>query len=425
MSGALSDVRVLDITGPIGHYAGRLLADLGADVIKIEPPGGDPARLYRPALPGVEAPEAGLQFLLLNANKRGAVLDLEGEGGRAALLRLVAGADVVLESWRPGEARALRLTDADLREANPGLIHASVTGFGLSGPHAEWAYADIVGVATSGVMNLAGFPGGPPESLPDHQGYHCAALDAAAGTLTALLHRDHGGPGQLVEVSMQEALSIAQETALQNYDIRDTVLERLGEASQVNPMNLPGFGLYECREGMVYIMTTGTAGAGFAGLVEMMDEHGQAGDLKEEPHWSFIQTQMDGANLRRLLTDEESRDETQRFLDHLEELVTAFMAAHPARYIYEEGQRRRVLVGLIATPADISSDPHLAAREWFLEVEDASRGRTLRYPGFPFRLQATPATLRRPAPLLGEHTAEVLREAGLDAGEIAALEVTA
>ncbi len=425
MSGPLDDVRVLDASGAIGHYAGRLLADLGADVIKVEPPEGDPARLYAPLLPGVEAPESGLQYLLLNANKRGVALDLGHERGRDALLRLVAGADVLLESWRPEEARSLHLTDAELREANPALIHTSITGFGLTGPHAEWAYADIVGVATSGVMNLAGFPGAPPESLPDHQGYHCASLDAAAGTLTALLHRDSGGPGQLVEVSMQEALSIAQETAMQNYDIREFVSQRLGEASQVNPMNLPGFGLYECQEGMVYIMTTGTAGAGFAGLVEMMDEHGQAGDLKQEPAWSFIQTQMDGANLRRLLTEDESRDETQRFLDHLEELVTAFMAAHPAAFIYEEGQKRRVLVGLIATPADISSDPHLADRDWFLEVEDAGRGRTLRYPGFPFRLHGTPPTLRRPAPLLGQHTAEVLAEAGLPAEEIAALEATA
>ena len=425
MTGPLADVRVLDASGAIGHYAGRLLADLGADVIKVEPPGGDPARLYAPLLPDVEAPESGLQYLLLNANKRGVALDLEHDRGRDALLRLVAGADVLLESWRPEEARSLRLTDAELRAANPSLIHTSITGFGLTGPHAEWAYADIIGVATSGVMNLAGFPEGPPESLPDHQGYHCASLDAVAGTLTALLHRDAGGPGQLVEVAMQEALSIAQETAMQNYDIREFTLQRLGEASQVNPMNLPGFGLYECAEGMVYIMTTGTAGAGFAGLVEMMDEHGQAGDLKEEPHWSFIQTQMDGANLRRMLTEEESRDETQRFLDHLEELVTAFMRAHPASYVYEEGQKRRVLVGLIATPADIAGDVHLADRDWFLEVEDAGRGKTLRYPGFPFRMHATPPTLRRPAPLLGEHTAEVLAEAGVPPEEIAALEATA
>nr|NIR61913.1 hypothetical protein [Gammaproteobacteria bacterium] len=162
----------------------------------------------------------------------------------------------------------------------------------------------------------------------------------------------------------------------------------------------------------------------FAGLVEMMDEQGQAGDLKKEPHWSFIQTQMDGANLRRLLTEDESREETQRFLDHLEELVTAYMRAHPASYIYEEGQRRRVLVGLIATPADISGDEHLAERDWFLEVQDAGRGKTLRYPGFPFRMHGTPPTLRRPAPLLGEHTGEVLAEAGVAAEQIAGLEAT-
>ena len=371
-TGPLADVRVLDASGAIGHYAGRLLADLGADVIKVEPPEGDPARLYAPLIPDIEAPESGLQYLLLNANKRSVALDLEQDRGRSALLRLVASADVLLESWRPEEAQSLHLTDSELRDANPALIHTSITGFGL----------------------------------------------------TALLYRDSGGPGQLIEVSMQEALSIAQETAMQNYDIREFIAQRLGEASQVNPMNLPGFGLYECQEGMVYIMTTGTAGAGFAGLVEMMDEHGQAGDLKEEPHWSFIQTQMDGANLRRLLTEDETRDDAQRFLDHLEELVTEFMRAHTASFIYEEGQRRRVLVGLIATPADISDDPHLADRDWFLEVEDQGRGKTLRYPGFPFRMNATPPTLRRPAPLLGEHTAEILTEAGLTGEEITALEST-
>ena len=166
-----SDVRVVEACGPIGHYAGRLLADLGADVIKVEPPTGDPARQYAPYLPGVDAPENGLQFLLLNANKRGVSLDLTGERGRALFLRLVASADVLLDSWQPRESAALGLAEADLLAAKPDLIRASVTGWGLTGPYADWAYADIVAQAMSGVMTLAGFPDGPPEQIADHQGY--------------------------------------------------------------------------------------------------------------------------------------------------------------------------------------------------------------------------------------------------------------
>ena len=166
MAGALDDVRVLDASGPIGHYAGRLLADLGADVIKVEPPGGDPARGYAPFLPGVDAPENGLQFLLLNANKRGVSVDLDRSGGRDLFLRLAGSADVLIDSLSPERRAALGVTDAALAAANPTLIHASVTGWGLSGPHAEWAYADIVGCAMSGVMNLAGFPTGRRNSFP-------------------------------------------------------------------------------------------------------------------------------------------------------------------------------------------------------------------------------------------------------------------
>ncbi len=125
---ALGDLRVLDLTGPIGHYAGRLLADLGADVIKVEPPDGDPARRWAPSLPGIAEPEASVAFVLLNANKRGITLDLAAAAGREAFLRLLSTVDVLLESWAPSEAVHLRLTEEVLRDSRPDLIHASVTG---------------------------------------------------------------------------------------------------------------------------------------------------------------------------------------------------------------------------------------------------------------------------------------------------------
>ena len=411
---ALAGIKVLDASNAIGHYAGKLLADLGATVYKIEPINGEESRYYPPYLPKVDKLENSLQFLLLNANKESLCIDISHPNGHAIFNKLIAKTDILLESWSPEEKDALNIDHDKLLNINPKLIQASITGWGLTGPKANWAYADIVGVAMSGVMNLAGFLDGPPENLPDQQGYHCASIHATAGVLTALLSQDlQNSGGQLIEVSMQESLSIAQEISMQNWDIREFIPQRTGESSQVNPMNLPGFGLYECKEGLVYIMTTGTAGAGFAGLVEMMDEHQMAGDLKEGTNWDFIQTQMNGANLRNLLTDDATKKETRVFLDHLEQLVTKFMKSFSATYIYEYGQSNRVLVGIISTPSDISSDNHLKERKWFQEIDEKGRNVKLRYPGFPYMLSKNPPSLRSAAPLLGEHSEKILAEIGI------------
>ena len=422
MAGALDDIRVLDVAGPIGHYAGRLLADLGADVIKVEPPGGDAARGYPPFLPDVDPPENGLEFLLLNANKRGVTVDLARPAGRDVFLRLVATSDVVLESWRPQEAEALQLTGETLLEARPDLIHASVTGWGLTGPRAQWAYADIVGVAMSGVMTLAGFPDGPPEQLPYLQGYHCASINAAAGVLAALLHRDATEEGQRVEVSMQEALSMAQETAMQTADVLGTDRARNGGLGS-RGISMPGLGLYQCSDGYVYMMAGGVgAGSGFRGLMELMDESGDATTLREEPLASFIEDSFLTGEVRALLmTDPERAEALGEPFERIDEAVTSFILRRPKRWLYEEGQKRRVLIGMVSTPQDISRSPQLQVRDWFVEIDDRRRGTRLRYPGPPWQFEATPATLRRPAPLLGEHNEELFGEIGLEPALVCAL----
>jgi benzylsuccinate CoA-transferase BbsE subunit len=419
VAGALDDVRVIDATGPVGHYAGRLLADLGADVIKVEPPEGDPARRWAPLLPDTPEPEAGLQFILLNANKRSVRLDLEDPSGRAAFLRLVAGADVLLESWSPESPEGV--PEADLLAARPDLVHCSVTGWGLTGSYAGWEYADIVGCAMSGVMQLAGFPDGPPEQLPALQSHACASINAAAGVLAALLHRDASGEGQRVEVSAHEALLMAEETAMQAADINGVDRVRTGGAGQL-PVKMPGLGVYEAADGHVYAMCAGTAGSGFAGLVGLMTELGYQHPLGEEPYASFIRDSMTSLQIVALLQDPAQVERVRSILGEIEAVVIDFIRQHPKERLYVEGQQRRVLIGAVNGPAEISSSVQLASRGWFREVDDPGRGRALRYPGPPWLLHATPATLRRPAPLLGEHTTEVLREAGLSDAEIAALE---
>ena len=407
---ALSDIRVLDLSRPVGHYAGRLLADLGADVIKVEPLEGDPARGWAPSLPGVPVIEASAPFVLLNANKRGVTLDLESDGGRSAFLRLLASADVLMESWTPSEAARLGLTDEVLRTARPDLIHASITGWGSTGPYAEWAYADIVANAMSGVMTLAGFVDGPPEQLPDHQGYHAASINAAAGVLTALLHRDATGEGQRVEASMFESLLMAEETAMQQADILGTDRARTGGQGALG-FKMPGLGIYETTDGHVYSMCTGNAGSGFPGLVQLMRTLEGSSRLDDEPYASLIGTSFNTSQIMGLMEDPARAPTVRAMLGEIEVEVIAFFGRHPKETIYVRGQELRVLVGAVNGPADILASVQLYARDWWRDIEDPARGR-LRYPGFPWALASTPATLRRPAPTLGQHTDEILAEIG-------------
>lgn len=420
MPGPLDSVCVIDLAGPIGHYAGRQLADLGADVIKVELPEGDEARTFEPRIPNVPGKESSFQFVLLNANKRGLVLDYRTLAGRDALLELVQTADVVLESFSPATARSLRLSDRDLRAVRSDLIHTSVTGWGLSGPYADWAYADIVGCAMSGVMVLAGFPDGPPEQLPDFQGYKCASIDAVAGTVAALLHHQATGEGQLIEVAMQEALSIAQETAMMGADILEVDRARTGGAG-VFGVPIPGAGLYPAADGHVFYIAIGTAGTGFPGLMQFMRDEGAIQDLDEDPYATFIAESLDRLKIVEILADPERAAAAGPILAHIDEVVRAFSAARPKQFLYEEGQGRRILVGMISTPGDIASSPQLASRDWFIDCDDPGRGLKLRYPGFAWQLKGTPAELRRPAPLLGQHSDEVLIEAGFATERISVL----
>jgi len=226
---ALSDIRVLDLAGEPGWYCGKLLAELGADVIKVEPPGGDPGRRIGPFYHDEVDPQKSLYFFAHNTSKRSVTLNIATADGLALFRRLAATADVVIETFPPGFLESLGVGYQALAQARPGIIVASITGFGQSGPHSHYKAPDIVAVAMSGMMFLAGFPDEAPNRPYGNQSHYCASIQAATGILTALLHRDRTGEGQQVEVSMQEALSMNQETAMQTWDIRGEL--RLGPSA--------------------------------------------------------------------------------------------------------------------------------------------------------------------------------------------------
>jgi crotonobetainyl-CoA:carnitine CoA-transferase CaiB-like acyl-CoA transferase len=412
---ALADIRVLDLAGEIGAYCTKLLADLGADVIKIEPPGGDPARAVGPFYHDEPDPAKSLYFLNLNTNKRSVTLDLETEAGRAAFRALVPTADVVVESFPPGRLEALGLGYEALRELRAGLILTSITGFGTWGPRAAYLAPDIVGVAMAGIMWLAGDPRDPPNLPYGYQGYICAGIQAAQGTMLALYYRDLTGEGQRVDVSMQEALLIAQETAMQGYDLNKTVRNRTGARAAL-PFPVPGLGPYEARDGWIWSYVGTPAGAPWPELLRWMEEEGRAADLGQEPYRGVIE-QLNLRFLTALALNAEEREKHGPALTHIDEVLRPFFAGKGKWELYESGQRRRLLIGIVSTPEDLARNPQLNARHWFQDIEHPELGATLRYPGPPYRLSETPWRIARRPPLPGEHTADVLTSVGQDSSD--------
>ncbi len=417
---ALADVRVLDLTDEMGLYCAKLLGDLGADVIKVEPPAGDAARGVGPFYHDEPHPEKSLSYFFLNSNKRSVTLNLEEADGRALFRRLLPTADVVVESFAPGYLAGLGLGYEELTKIKPDIILASITGFGQWGPHAHYKAPDIVGVAMGGIMWLAGEPEDPPNRPYGNQGYISASVQAAQGILIALHHRDLTGEGQQVDVSMQEALSIAQETAMQSWDMTQQIRRRIGDR-RILGFPIPGIGLYECKDGHVFSYVGAPGGAPWPELLRWMADEGLAEDLTQEPYRSTAE-ELNLGFLTGLLLNPEQADEVAPQLEHMEEVVQRFLATKTKLGAYEGAQGRRILIGMASTPQDIVENRQLHFRKYFQDVRHDELGDTLTYPGPPFRLSETPAGIRRRAPLIGEHNAEVYcGELGLSKEELAAL----
>ncbi|MCH8920174.1 MAG: CoA transferase [Chloroflexi bacterium] len=413
---ALDDIRVLDLAGEIGQYCTKLLADLGADVIKIEPPEGDPVRDLPPFYHDEPGSDKSLYWLNLNTNKRSATLNIADAEGRKLLEKLVATADVVVESFEPGYLDGLGLGYEGLTKIKPEIILTSVTGFGQTGPHAHFKAPDIVGVAMGGIMWLAGDPQDPPNVPPWRQGYISASIQAAAGTMMAIYHRDVNGEGQHVDVSMQEALSIAQETAMQYWDMLQQLRNRTG-AGTILPISIPGIGPYECRDGWVYGFVGTPGGAPWSDLLQWMIDEGAAEDLAEEPYHDFCMN-LNMRFLTSIMQDPSALGAKIQIMSHIEQVLCRFISSRGKWEVYEGAQRKRLLFGIVSTPEDIANNPQLQHRKWLTAVDHPELRDTLQYPGPPYRLSETPWAIRRRPPLLGEHNSEIYSDLGVNEDEL-------
>ena len=388
MQHALNGIRVLDVTQVMaGPYCAMLLCDLGADVVKVEmPPHGDASRRMAGAR-GTDSPA----FNAVNRGKRGIVVDMKADRGRDVVRRLAGAADVVVENARPGVMDRMGLGYSDLRRVNPGLVYASISGYGQTGPHGSRGGFDLVAQGVAGIMSVTGEPGGPPVKAGIPLTDLGAGLFAAIGILAALQHRARTGEGQHVDTSLVEAgvaLSVWEAT---EFFASGQAPQPMGSAHR---MSAP-YQALACADGYI------TIGAANDRLFERLC------GLLGHPEWS---------------SDPAYADDTARVANRqaLAERIEAVTKLRPRAYWLALFEDHGVPCGPINSYADVFDDEQIAAREMAVETDHPTLGR-LRTLGSPLKMSRTPPQPGRPAPLLGQHTDDVLREAGYAPADVAAL----
>ena len=380
-----------------------MLADMGADVIKVEPPEGVESRSIGPFVNDIAGPNRSLNFWYHNTNKRSLVLDIvASEADRQTFCALVASADIVLEDNAPGWLAGLGLGYDSLSADRRGLIMCAITPFGQDGPWADWKSSDLVSLALGGPMAMNGYspedlPGAPPIRGHGDQGYNTACQYALHGILVALLHRDRTGAGQFVDCSMHEALSCTVEVGMPYYlYMRQDVVRQTGRHAAARPTER---WLYKAKDGRDLILFgVGRDNAGFAKIRTWLQSKGFGKQLDEERFAQPIDRQPGRG----------SADAAELYAE-----MGKFIAEHRAEEIYRGGQERRQSWGAVRTPEETLDDPHWHDRGFFVGVTGEGVDTPALMPGAPYIFSATPWELRRPAPKLGEHTAELLAELGL------------
>lgn len=398
-------------------WAGKLLADMGADAIAVEPVDGAAMRRWPPFMDDRPDPERSLSWWHCNTSKRGVAISLEDPRGRDLFRRLAATADVLIESEPPGRMAALGLDYRDLEAARPGLVYLSITPFGRSGPRRDEAATDLTLMAAGGPVWSCGYDDHsiPPVRGGGDQGYATGCHYAVLAALTALLHREATGRGQHIDVSIYAALNVTTEMATYHWLVqRGTVQRQTGRHAMEQP-TLPT--QIRCGDGRY--ATTGLpprTPPEFRRLLEWLEELGLADEL---PEAFFLRR---GAELERIDLHQIGRDpEVTAIFGAGREALNLIASRLPAREFFLGAQRRGMAAGVVYSPEEAFEDEHFRARGFPVEVEHPELGRRFLYPGAPYRFERTPWRIARRAPRVGEHTAEVLAELGLGEQDVADL----
>jgi crotonobetainyl-CoA:carnitine CoA-transferase CaiB-like acyl-CoA transferase len=411
MEALLAHFRVLDMTDEKGFLCGRVLGDFGADVIKIEAPGGDSGRAIGPFYHDIPDPEKSLYWLAYNCNKRGITLNIEVTEGQALFKKLVKSADFVIESFRPGHMAGLGLGYENLRQINPGIIMTSITSFGQSGPWQDYKGSDIALWALSSYMYVTGDEDRPPICPSFPQAFLHAGLEAASASLIALHHRQLTGEGQWVDVSAQDALAIVNLQNQQYWNLARFNPKRAGSAQMLSGVRWARQQrLWKCRDGFViFIISSGHMGAqGNRALTEWMDSEGIAPEFMKKIDWETFDPQG------KELTDEQHRG-----------MLTAlgeFFQRHTKAELYQGSVKKRIILYPCNTTEDLMQDAQLKARDFWTEISHAELGRSLTYPRPCVAFSEASCDIRCRTPLIGEHNEEVyVGELGFSKEDLARL----
>ena len=384
-SGPLAGVKVLELGTLIaGPFCAKTLADFGAEVIKVEPPGeGDPLRRWRKMRNGVS-----LWWHVQSRNKKSITLDLRQPEGQAVVRRLARECQVVVENFRPGALEKWNLGWEVLSRENPSLVLVRISGYGQSGPYRERPGFAAIGEAMGGLRYVTGFPDRPPVRPNLSVGDTLASLHAVIGALLAL----RSGKGQIVDVALYESVFNVTESLLPEFDA-------LGEIRQRSGSTLPGIApsnLYACSDG-AYVLIAGNADTLYRRLMTAIGRL----DLRDDP--ALARNDGRAAQMARI-----------------DDAISEWTSKRTQKQVLEEMEKAEVPAGRIYTAADIAADPHYAARGMLQQVI-AGDGEPLKVPGIVPKLSATPGAIRTAAPKLGEHTEAVLEGLGFSADEISAL----
>ena len=408
LPGPLAGLRVLELADETGQFCGKLLGDLGAEVIKIEPLGGEPSRQVGPFLGDIPHPERSLAFWYYNTSKRGITLDLESVEGRQLFGRLATTSDIILETFRPGFLPSLGLDYEFLSKQNRGLIMCSLTPFGQTGPWRDYLSSDLLHMAAGGEMASSGYdesdlPNASPIAPGGGNAWHMGCHFAYMAIMAALVYRTGSGQGQYIDASIHEACALTTEAAIANYVYRGEVLRRqTGRHHAAGPTPRTQFrakdGNYVCA------LVGGRLNPKYVGeLADLLDINGMAGDLRDPKY-------QDPAVIA---------GNTSHIID---ELVANFIASLPAEEVYRAAQERGFTWGAVRPSEALLDDPHLHDRGFWKEVEHPELGRSFVYPGEAAIYNGSPWRISKRAPLIGEHNVEIFcDELGLSRNELCVL----
>jgi crotonobetainyl-CoA:carnitine CoA-transferase CaiB-like acyl-CoA transferase len=408
LPGPLAGLRVLELADEKGQFCGKLLGDLGADVVKIEPPGGEATRRVGPFLDDIPHPDRSLSFWYYNTSKRGVTLSLETADGRDLFRRLTASADIVLETFPSGYLSSLGLDYDALRSQDSGLIMCSLTPFGQTGPWRDYLSSDLLHMAAGGEMASCGYdevdaPGAPPIAPGGGNAWHVGGHFAYMAIMAALVYRTVSGQGQYIDASIHEACALTTESAIANYVYRgETLIRQTGRHHAPGPTPRTQF---PSKDGTyVTALVSGRLTPKYIkDLAALFDSYGMAHDLADPKYRAPAAIAASTSHI-------------------IDELVAGFIASLPAEEVYHAAQARGFTWGAVRAPEALLDDAHLHDRGFWKQVEHPELGRSFVYPGEAAIYNGSLWRISRRAPLVGEHNAEIFcDELGLSRDELSAL----